>query len=81
MKRKLLVAIGTAKHLGTCRAALPKWMRALLAVALFCTCLPGVPDLGLDEAIYLVVGTVLWVRHRPLLRACWRAAQLEAGRA
>lgn len=77
IKRRLRVAIGTAKYLATCREALPRWLRALLGVALVCTCLPGVPDFGLDEAIYLVAGTVIWLRHRPLLRACWRAAQLE----
>lgn len=66
-----------AKMLITVRAALPPWMQVMLGVALVCTCLPGVPDFGLDEAIYLIAGTVLWLRHRMLVRAVWYAACLE----
>lgn len=66
-----------AKYVGTCRQALPRPMRWALAVALFCTCLPGIPDMGLDETIYAVVGALLWWRHRRLVRTCWHAAVME----
>lgn len=74
---RIKTIIQAAKYLATCRAALPRWMQALLGVALVCTCLPGVPDFGLDEAIYVVIGMVLWFRYRPLLRVVWAAARLE----
>lgn len=70
-------AIKAAKLLMTVRAALPRWLRVLLGVALVCTLLPGVPDLGLDEAIYVLAGVTLWFRHRTLLRVCWNGAGLE----
>lgn len=75
--QRVRLLIRAAKFLYTVRAALPKWMRGLLSVAIFCTCLPGVPDFGLDETIYTVVGLLLWFRYRPLLRVIWHAAELE----
>ena len=78
IRARFLIAVRTAKYLHTCRDALPRWLVWLLRAAMVLTCLPGVPDLGIDELIYLVAGTVIWFRHRALLRACWRAAQLES---
>lgn len=77
MKRAFRIAVAMAKFLVLVRAALPRWMQATLGVALVCTCLPGVPDFGLDEALYLAVGTVLWLRHRMLVRTIWHAACME----
>lgn len=76
--RRIKLLINAAKFLITVRAALPKWMRGLLAVAIFFTCLPGVPDFGIDETIYTVIGMLLWFRYRPLLRVIWHAAELES---
>lgn len=70
-------AVRAAKYLWTVRAALPRYLRVMIAVAVPFTALPGVPDLGIDEALYVAVGTILLLRHRPLLRVCWRAAVLE----
>lgn len=73
----LKTAVRAAKYLVAVRAALPRWLRAVLGVALVCTLMPGVPDFGLDEAIYVTAGLVLWFRHRTLVRACWHAAVLD----
>lgn len=76
--RQTRIAFLAARYLVTCRNALPRWLRALLAVAMVCTLLPAVPDFGLDEGIYALGAALLWWRHRPLLRVCLRAATLEA---
>jgi hypothetical protein len=64
-------AVKAAKFLITVRAALPRYVVALLAFGLLP--LPG----PADEVALVAAAAVLWFRHRPLLAACWRAAQLE----
>lgn len=67
--------IRTAKYLGTCRKAVPWYLKAVVVLALVIKCLPV--DFGIDETLLAAVGAVLWWRHRPLLMACYRAAQLD----
>jgi len=77
MRYRIKLFIRAAKYLFLVRAALPKWMRWLIAVALPFTMALGIPDFGFDEAIYTVLALALWFRHRTLLRAVWHAAELE----
>lgn len=70
-------AVRAAKYLFTVRAALPRYLRIMAGIAMACTMLPGVPDFGLDEALYVIIGAVLWLRHRELVCVCWAAAVLD----
>lgn len=71
------VLIRTAKYLGTCRKAVPWYLKALAVAALAMKCMPL--DFGLDETLFAVIGLLLYRRQRMLLRACWHAAQMDIG--
>ena len=71
--RTLRTAMLAARMLWTVRKALPVWLAALLAVG--CVQIPFLPT---DELALAAALLILWFRYRPLLRVCWRAAQLEA---
>jgi hypothetical protein len=64
------------RYLWTVRRAVPLPVKALLALAALVKCCPV--DFGADEAL-TAVAVLLLGRMRPgLVKACWRAAQLEA---
>lgn len=68
-------AMRAARMLLTVRKAFPWWLRALLIIG--CVQLPMLPT---DELALIAAVIVLLVRFRPLLKVCWRAAQMEATR-
>jgi hypothetical protein len=70
--RTARTVVKAAKYLGTCRRAMPRWLSVLLVIGLLPV--PG----PFDEAVLVAAAAVLWFRYRPLVRVCWRAAQLEA---
>jgi hypothetical protein len=73
------VVTTTGKYLFAVRAALPWYVRCLvmLTVAVKVVTAPLPVDGGVDELLMALTGAILWFRHRMLVRACWRAAQLE----
>lgn len=70
--RVLRTAMRAARMLLTVRKAFPWWLRALIIVG--CVQVPMLPT---DELALIAAAVVLLVRFRPLLKVCWRAAQLE----
>ena len=78
-RRNLKVAVKAAKYLYTVRAALPRYLRWLVAVtiAVKIVTAPLPVDGGVDELLIVVTAALLWIRHRALVRVCWRAASLE----
>ena len=79
MRYTAKVATSTGKHLFAVRAAIPWWLRSLvwLTVIVKVITAPLPVDGGVDEFLMAVTAGLLWWRHRMLIRACWRAAQLE----
>ena len=73
---KMVPVAGRAcRYLWTVRRAVPLPVKVLLGVAMVIKCCPL--DFGTDEAL-TAVAVLLLTRMRPgLVRACWRAAQLE----
>ena len=72
--------VRTGKMLWLVRAALPRWARVMLAITIGVKMVtaPLPFDGGVDEVLLAVTAGLLWWRQRPLLRACWRAAVMEA---
>ena len=55
----------------TVRKALPRWLAGLLVFGALP--IPG----PVDNVAFIVALAILWFFYRPLLRVCWRAAQIE----
>ena len=66
------VALLAARMLLTVRKALPWWLTALIVFGALP--IPG----PVDNAALVVAVAILAIFYRPLLRICWRAAQLES---
>lgn len=73
--RFILTAFRAGRYLLAVRAALPWWLRALVVIG--CIQIPVLPT---DEVAAGLALIILWLRYRRLLKACWRAAQLDLSR-
>jgi hypothetical protein len=71
LAKKLRTMASASRYLVTVRGALPRYLVVLVLIGLLP--IPG----PVDEGVLLVAMTILWLRHRPLLRVCWAAALLD----
>lgn len=73
--RHLRIALRSAGYLVSVRSAIPLYLRVIAGMALVFAEIPR--GAGIAQLLCFIVAAVLWFRHRALVRACWRAAQLD----
>lgn len=70
------VAGRSLRYLWLARRAVPLPVKVMLALAMTIKCCPV--DFGTDEALTALAVVVLRKMRPGLVKACWRAAQMEA---